>query len=1094
VNKSKLKAYAPTARREFIQAVTDRAHFYGLSENKSEIQPIEEKGDFAFIGGRPFPRKIAAQRKNLEQRIEREGLLQVMEAVAYTWFNRFLALRYMEVHGYLDHGYRVLSNPSGSPIPEILEQAAHVQLPGIDHKKVVELKLDGNKDAELYRILLVAQCNALNTAMPFLFERIDDETELLLPDNLLHSDSLIRKLVTEIDDEDWQQVEIIGWLYQFYISEKKDQVIGKVVKPEDIPAATQLFTPNWIVKYMVHNSLGRMWLATYPNSSIKGKMEYYIEPAEQTDEVNAQLSAITPKELNPETITLLDPASGSGHILVEAYNIFKEIYLERGYRSRDIPRLILEKNLYGLDIDDRAAQMAGFALLMKARADDRRILKEDSPRLNVMAIQSSEGIDAESIANALLREKPTPSPLPSPSMGEDVSKSSPPLRGGDEGEGDVCGFTNDRLSKNDIKDLLELFKQGKNFGSLIQIPEKIAGKLRAMANLVESNLNSRDIFTQKAANTLLPIVRQAMILAGKYDYMVANPPYMGSGGMNEKLKIFAKERYQDSKSDLFAMFIERGFSLAKPIGFNAMVTMHSWMFLSSFETMRKKLLADKTIITMAHLGARAFGEISGEVVQTTSFVLMGTHFKGYRPVFFRLVEGQEVQKEAALRAGEKRFDQTIQNDFKLIPGSPIAYWVSKGVRKAFEESMPLFDYSKPLIGMRTGDNERFLRSWHEISLHKFSLCNQSDAKWFPYTKGGEFRRWYGNLEYVVNWFNNGYEIKENTLKVYPQLDWDNLGWKISNEAYYFKEAISWTCVCASLFSARYIPEGTLFDTGGSFIPFSDDVSNHGVLSYLNTKVAQVFLFLLNPTINYGSGTVGKLPWFKKNYSSKVCNTLIEYSKSDWNSFETSWDFQSFPLLAAHLKTTTVELSYLNWEKHCNAQIKRMQELETENNRLFIEAYGMQEELTPEVSEDQITLARADREADVKRLISYAVGCMMGRYSLDRPGLIYAHSGNKDFWEIYNGDCHSCESRNPETKQETGFPIKNFGNDKNRVNADTAFLPDEDGIIPIMDMEWFEDDIASRFEEFLRVAWSTETLEENMKFVADSLSPKAGETP
>jgi hypothetical protein len=349
MNKSKLKSYAPAARREFIQAVTDRAYFYGLSENKNEIQPVEEKGDVAIIGGRAFPRKIAAQRKNLEQRIQREGFAQVMEAIAYTWFNRFLALRYMEIHGYLEHGFRVLSNPSGSAIPEILEQAAHVQLPGLYQKKVIELKLDGSKDVELYRMILVAQCNALNTAMPFLFERIDDETELLLPDNLLHSDSLIRKLVTEIDEEDWQQVEIIGWLYQFYISEKKDQVIGKVVKPEDIPAATQLFTPNWIVKYMVQNSLGRMWLATYPNSSLKGKMEYYIEPAEQTDEVKAQLAAITPKELNPESITLIDPASGSGHILVEAYDLFKEIYLERGYRSRDIPRLILEKNLYGLD-------------------------------------------------------------------------------------------------------------------------------------------------------------------------------------------------------------------------------------------------------------------------------------------------------------------------------------------------------------------------------------------------------------------------------------------------------------------------------------------------------------------------------------------------------------------------------------------------------------------------------------------------------------------------------------------------------------------------------------------------------------------------
>jgi len=571
MNKNKLKSYAPSARRAFIQAVTDRAHFWGLSESGSE--PIEEKGDIAIIGGRPFPIKVAAQRRGLEEHIRREGFFHVMEEVAYTWFNRFMAIRFMEIHGYLEHGFRVLSNPTGSPIPEILEKAAQVDLAGLDKQKVIELKLDGTKDAELYRMLLIAQCNALHDAMPFLFEKINDATELLLPDNLLHSDSLISKLVKEIVEEDWQEVEIVGWLYQFYISEKKDQVIGKVVKSEDIPAATQLFTPNWIVKYMVQNSLGRMWLATYPNSPLRAKMEYYIEPAEQTEEVNAQLKAITPESLDPEKLTFLDPAKGSGHILVEAYDIFKEIYLERGYSSRDFPRLILEKNLYGLDIDDRAAQMAGFALLMKARKDDRRILRSDNPvKLNVMAIQGSEGIDARETTGNLLDKK-----------AKDINQQ-------------------------DIGELIELFRHGKTFGSLIKIPEGLAEKLSVLSSIVEAKLLGGDMFARQAAEAILPFVEQAKILAGKYDCVVANPPYMGGNGMNPALKDYAKARFPDSKADLFAMFIERGFELAKVgSGYNVQVTMQSWMFLSSYEKMRGRLLRERTINCMVHMGNGVMG-------------------------------------------------------------------------------------------------------------------------------------------------------------------------------------------------------------------------------------------------------------------------------------------------------------------------------------------------------------------------------------------------------------------------------------------------------------------------------------------------------
>lgn len=475
MNRTALKNYSPTARREFIQAVTDRAAFYGLSAKK--IEPMQEKGDVVIIGGRAFPRVVASQRRSLEARITRQDVDQVMEAIAYTWFNRFVALRYMELHGYLDHGYRVLSHPEGKATPEIVEQAEHVNLPGLDNQKVIELKLDGTKESELYRLLLVAQCNALHDAMPFLFERIDDETELLLPDNLLHSDSVIRKLVNEIEEEDWKEVEIIGWIYQFYISEKKDQVIGKVVKSEDIPAATQLFTPNWIVKYLVQNTLGRQWLATYTDSPLRKQMEYYIEPAEQSEEVKAQLKAITPATLNPEELTLLDPACGSGHILVEAYDLFKAIYQERGYRSRDIPRIILQKNLYGLEIDDRAAQLAAFALLMKARADDRSIFA-DQILPNVLAIQEGKGLER------LLRPDVT-----------DVTTTGEPL----VADQDLFPDTKKQLPLKKqlqesplaavepcLRELIKLFEHGKTFGSLIRVPHTLAAQLPAARRSIEA--------------------------------------------------------------------------------------------------------------------------------------------------------------------------------------------------------------------------------------------------------------------------------------------------------------------------------------------------------------------------------------------------------------------------------------------------------------------------------------------------------------------------------------------------------------------------------------------------------------------------------
>lgn len=1017
MNKAKLKSYAPAARRDFIQAVTDRANFYGLSE--TQTIPVEVSGDVALIGGRPFPGSVAAQRKKLEERVKKEGFQQVMEAVAYTWFNRFLALRYMELHSYLEHGLRVLSNAGSSNVPEILDHASELDLPGLNKQKVVELKLDGSKDAELYRLLLVAQCNAMNTAMPFLFEKIEDETELLLPDNLLHSDSLIRKLVMEIEEDDWQEVEIIGWLYQFYISEKKDQVIGKVVKSEDIPAATQLFTPNWIVKYMVQNSLGRQWLATYPDSPLKAKMEYYIEPAEQTEEVKAQLDAITPDSLDPEKITLLDPASGSGHILVEAYDVFKEIYLERGYSNRDFPRLILEKNLFGLDIDDRAAQMAGFALLMKARKDDRRILKSDTPvKLNVLSIQESGHISVNN-----------------------------------EHWGDCT---------NSIKELVELFIDGKTYGSLIQVPEQLDKKMPDIECALNDTISRGELYTSQAANELIPLIQQAKILTKKYDCVVANPPYMGNKGMNHALNEFAKKCFPESKLDLFAMFIERGFSWCSKNGFNAMVTMQSWMFLSSYEQMRKKILTSHSISSLIHLpydgkGPTAMGISFGIAVVT----FQNHHIPAQNALFdcFRYYELTENGVPTIFPSANERNVSAVVDNFNKVIGSPLVYWISKQMLDAFSNNINLGKIAAGKHGMSTGNNNRFVRCWHELNINRVGLsfgdrvsASNSNARWFPYNKGGVYRKWYGNHEYVVNYWHDGHDM------VTGAKDGTNTGFRHDGKDSYFKQCVSWSFISSSYFGVRYYPKGFVFDVAGSSL-FPSDSDITSVTGFLCSKIAPKMMKALNPTMNFQVGNVVSLPFIKVDVDPIVKETIF-ISKSDWDSFETSWNFKVFPGLIEPIKASTTASTWQKWQSYCDIQIKRMQKLEADNNKIFIDAFGLHNELTSEVTEDQITLSIANRETDMKRLLSYSIGCMMGRYSLDQPGLIYANCGNIDF----------------DQSQYQTFPA------------------DDDGIVPVMDMDWFPDDAASRFEEFLKVAWSPETLEENMKFVADSLSPKGGETP
>lgn len=1054
MNTTDLKAYAPKARRDFIAAVTKQAQKYGVTE--TVIHPVDINGDVCVVNGKPFPASVAPKINKLGERVNSQGFAQTMEQIAYSWFNRLIAIRYMELNDYLGHGRRVLSHPEHPTGFQILEECTELtygnsgeagELPGLTHEKVVELKLDGTKDEQLYRELLLAQCHALHQAMPFLFETIDDETELLLPENLTKTDSLIHDLITDLAESNWRDsetgkgnIEVVGWLYQFYISEKKDEVIGKVVKSEDIPAATQLFTPNWIVKYMVQNSLGAQWLATYPESPLKAQMEYYIEPAEQTDEVNAQLKAITPESLNPEELTLIDPASGSGHILVEAYDLFKAIYLERGYRQRDIAQLILEKNLFGLDIDQRAAQLTGFALMMKGREDDRRLF-ERGVKLNVMAMVDSTSLDVDTLV-----------------QGIDLSQYV------------LTESATQGLTAEDLTALKDLFEHATTFGSLIQVPQLLAEKLPVLKQLSETN--SQDMFVKEVLEHLAPLVRQAEILAAQYDAVVANPPYMGGKGMNPVVKNFVKNNFPDAKSDLFACFIERGYTLATATGYNAMVTMQSWMFLSSFEAMRTNMLTQKTTNTMAHLGSRAFGSISGEVVQTTACVLKNSYIEGYKPTFFRLLEGNEEEKRVAFLAGNNRYDYRFQNEFLKIPGSPMAYWVNDVQMKMFEEYPSLKDIANVAEGTTTGDVARFLKLWHEIDQKFIGLrfesaesASESDFRWFPYNKGGEYRKWYGNNEYVINWFKNGEDIKAYK------------GSFVRGEKYYFNPGITWSKVTGGSLSFRAFDEGFLFDTGGLCL-FTID--RDYIAAILNSKASIEVMKLLAPTMNFTVGTVSSIPCvsevenIRQNASQLIRLTLI-----DWNAYELSWDFQSLPLLdVANDSRSTLECSYIKAIDQANHTIASCRNLEEENNRLLIDAYGLQDELTPGVPIKQITLKvnpayrygmkgteeernTRFREDTMAELVSYAIGCMMGRYSLDEPGLIYANSGNEGFDALV----------------ERG--------------AYTKFPADDDGIIPLTDKEWFADDAANRLVEFISVAWDKTYLEENLDFLAANLSPKKG---
>ncbi|TKK14314.1 BREX-1 system adenine-specific DNA-methyltransferase PglX [Pseudomonas fluorescens] len=1053
MNRTALKKYAPQARLDFIEAVTLRARRLGL--DPARPAHVEQIGDVLLIGGQPFPVSIASQRSALVQRIQKHGFAAVVEALAYTWFNRLVAIRFMELKGYLSHGYRVLSHPQGQQ-PEILDNVQHLDLVGLNKIEVIRLKTAGNQDEALYREILLAQCHELHRNMPFLFEALDDATELLLPDNLLRTDSLIARLVGDIEEDDWQEVEVIGWLYQFYISEKKDEVIGKVVNSEDIPAATQLFTPNWIVQYLVQNSLGRLWLMANPNSTLKerGVMPYYIEPAEQPPEVKAQLDALIKVRLdedegtlNPESLTILDPACGSGHILVEAYNLLRAIYEERGYRMRDIPRLILQKNLYGLDIDDRAAQLACFALLMKAREDDHRLFDDNSnpPHLNVMSVQESYGLPDEEISVAIIN-------------------AAVRVEGGHEfktaglfGGGQLETLHSSGLTVRDLRELIQLFTYGKSFGSLISVPATLKSKLSGIIDLLMSVRSQGDDLSRSYADQVLnQFALPASVLALKYDAVVANPPYMGGKNLPAYIKTWAEERFLEGKSDLFGMFILRSIEYAKHgVGFCSLVTMQSWMFISSFLELRKRLISRTFIDSLVQIGFNSFPEMNSKIAQACAFSIVNTRLIGAIGGYVNLNSESKTADKGRifLRRTDSNVFFRLQDSFEEVPGSPIAYWASDSVRNSWVGTKLINQVSYPKKGLDTGENDRFLRRWYEISRERFTFYNKSDTGslcWVPLQKGGAFRRWYGNLEYVVYWRDNGSELRKHG------------GSSIRNERYYGASGCTWSTLTSSDFSMRLCPEGFIFESKGAVCFPRESMKLEELLSFGNSRVAQVFFSALSQTMDYHEGPFGLLPYRTPVEIDELvysANCAVDISKKDWDESELSWEFSCPYFVGQGAYLNKLSDSWYAWAVESKDRVSRLKVIEEKNNLLFATAFGLQSEVSAEVADSQITLARADRETDMQRLLSYVIGCMMGRYSLDEPGLIAVHSAGGDF----------------------------------NASRYRTFSADSDGILPITDESWFEDDAVERVREFIRVVWGENALAENMEWLADSLNRKPGES-
>ena len=1059
MDKTSIKNFAIWARNKLIADIGYKASLMGITEDgiSEALSQSTISTEFYDIGtDKPFA--ISAnqikQRKRLVEVIRKKeadtdyktAYKYIIEEVAYTWFNRLIAIRFMEVNDYLHSRMRVLSSVSGKHEPDIVTNPFEAELELNDDKeKITAYKSDNNID-ELFNLLFIKQCNALNTILPALFEKTDDYTELLLNLSVIDRDGVVYKLVTDIAEDDFNiekggQVEIIGWLYQYYNSEPKAAAFakkGKITK-EEIPAVTQLFTPDWIVRYMVENSLGRLWVEGNGNEELKANWKYYLEEAAQEAEVKKQLTEIRKEyaKLSPEDIKIIDPCVGSGHILVYAFDVLIQIYESAGYSTRDAAKCILEHNIYGLDIDDRAFQLAYFAIMMKARQYNRRILNgEHKP--NIHFVKESNSINREHL-NYL---------------------------------GVGCSEDERNKALEQIVTLLDTFKDAKEYGSILNVEQFDAELLEKFISQSEPDgqISMHTVGIEETIQELRQIIAVGKMLSDKYHTVVTNPPYAGTSNLSPKLNAYIKENYPDSKSDLFAVFIERCSEMTVENGYQAMITQHSWMFLSSFEKLRKKMMQSE-IINMAHLGARAFEEIGGEVVQVTAFVRCIEHIKGYRGTYCRLIEPTSQQgKEKMFLDGENRYI-TVQDNFKKIPGSPVAYWVSKNTVEIYKNKV-IGDYVDCKSGIMTG-SDSYICLWFEPVLNNIKFdCNSAkdmgEYRWFPLNSGGEFRKWYGNNSKVVNLWHDGFDIRNNVKN-----------YRLRDSSYYFRRGITWGRITSSQIAFRDVIEGSLFGDAGP-VGFIEKGRRY-VLGFLGSKVVNILLKVTNPTLNFQVRDIMNLPLSIDNKFSGVVENIVEsniqLSQSDWDSYETSWDFVTHPLVKSVLaennsnrSQTLIADCYNMWVEECESRFNKLKANEEELNRIFIDIYGLQDELDADVADKDITVHRIfDTKEDIlesmkgsnyvrtKRdevvsLLSYAVGCMFGRYSLDASGLAYAGGEWDDSKYI-------------------------------------TFKPDSDNIIPITDEEYLDDDIVTRLCTWLKVVYGESTIEANLDFIADALGGK-----
>lgn len=1067
MNKTAIKNFAIWARNKLIADVSYDARLIGITED-GIAKPLPQSfgGTQFFDIGTAEPYSISGeavrQRDKLIEVIQQKekdtdyktAYQYVIEEVAYTWFNRLIAIRFMEVNDYLPSHIRVLSSESGKLEPDLVTTPFDAELPftAEEEAQIFQLKQD-NKLDEVFRILFLKQCNALNEILPALFEKTKNYTELLLSLSVIDQDGVVYHLIHDIPEDDFNierggQVEIIGWLYQYYNTEPKAAAFaknGKITK-EEIPAVTQLFTPDWIVRYMVENSLGRLWVEGHPECGLKENWKYYLEEAQQEPEVQARLAEIRKEyaALNPEDIKLIDPCMGSGHILVYAFDVLMQIYESAGYSQRDAAKSILENNIYGLDIDDRAYQLAYFAVMMKARQYNRRILNGENS-CHVYAIQESNSVNRAHLKYF------------GAGM-DDIEKNA---------------------AKMQLEGLLDTLTDAKEYGSILNVESYNWDLLRRFvaAEDTAGQISMDSVGVEDTAEQLNRLIDIGETMARKYWVTCTNPPYAGTSNLSANVNNFVKKNYPDSKADLFAVFIERCRQMTVNNGFQAMITQHAWMFLSSFEKLREKMMLTETV-NMAHLGARAFEEIGGEVVQTTAFVRCANHVEGYKGTYCRLIEPTSQQGKADMFISGQNQYRVGQISFSKIPGVPVAYWISPEVLKLFDERT-VGSIADAKSGMTTTDNTRFLRLWEEVNCQKigFGYGNIADTqdmkyKWFPFCKGGDFRRWAGNESFVVNWFNNGEEIRIAAEGA--------TGGRLVNIDCALRECLVWTKISSANISLRMKKQGIFFSDAAPGV-FANRETLYYLLALLNTKYANEIIKLINPTLNFVPGAVSSVP-VKKDEKNKgkiieIAEGNVQLSEQDWDSFETSWDFKKHPLLQ---NVSTISEAFNQWQAECDDRFNQLKTNEEELNRIFIDIYGLQDELTPEVEDKDVTVRKADLQRDIKSLLSYAVGCMFGRYSTYKDGLLFA--GEPYSLQAFVDKMN--ERPGTISAEELERAYRNEG-----IVVDEMFFPDADNVIPITDEEYLDDDIVSRLCAWLKAVYGADTLEGNLDYIAKALGNK-----